>query len=83
MGKTIGERRVKIDFNTTGSTIVDNIKRRSAELIDLIESVRDIREFEDIDAITEYIRLRERAMTYIEDGCSIAVKAFYSEKTSQ
>ena len=37
--KTLGERRVRTDFNVDGSTAIDEIKQKSAECIDLVNSV--------------------------------------------
>lgn len=38
--KTVGEQRVRVDFNVAGSNIVDLIKRKSAELIDECENLK-------------------------------------------
>ena len=38
--QTLGEKRVKIDFNTTNNTMVDKIKIKTAELIDLCEELK-------------------------------------------
>jgi len=40
MEKTIGEKRVRTDFNISGDSKIDEIKAKSAELINLIESAR-------------------------------------------
>lgn len=37
---TLGERRVGVNFNPSGLTVVDSIKRKSADLIDLCEALR-------------------------------------------
>ncbi len=38
--KSLGEQRVRTDFNVTGSTLVDAIKQKSAELINLCEELK-------------------------------------------
>lgn len=35
--KSLGESRVRTDFNVSGSSIVDEIKQKTAELINLVE----------------------------------------------
>lgn len=37
--KTLGEARVRTDFNVSGSSVVDEIKQKSAELINLVNSL--------------------------------------------
>ena len=37
--KTLGEVRVRTEFNASGSTTVDKIKGRTAELIDYVNSI--------------------------------------------
>ncbi|RUP39798.1 MAG: hypothetical protein EKK63_09150 [Acinetobacter sp.] len=41
MEKTIGEQRMRTDFNVSGSTLVDTIKQKTAELINLCEDLRE------------------------------------------
>lgn len=65
---TRGEYRVGIDFNPSGSEIVDNIKRIAAEAIDLIDELED-------QGDAEIIRLKALAMTHAEDAAMWAVKA--------
>jgi len=38
--KTIGEVRVRTDFNPANDSVVDQIKQKTAELINLVESVK-------------------------------------------
>jgi len=74
--KTLGESRVKIDFNTTKDTLVDEIKKKSAELIDLCETMRDF----NIDMSSqEKMRVISLAQTGYEDACMWAVKANFTE----
>ena len=40
MKQTLGQRRVKADFNPSKTDLVDQIKNKSAELIDLVEQLR-------------------------------------------
>lgn len=64
---TLGEYRVGITFNPSGNAIVDEIKQKAAELIDLIEDIPS--------PIIEGTRLKALAMTHIEDAAMWAVKA--------
>lgn len=73
MTQTKGEYRVGIDFNPSASDLVGQIKRKAADLIDLIQ---EIREDHDGHAINPEIgRLKALAHTAIEDGAMWAVKA--------
>ena len=72
MKQTIGEHRVGIAFNPSEMGIVDEIKRKAADLIDLIESI----ESDGILHIDgEKRRAKSLAMTHIEDGAMWGVKA--------
>lgn len=62
--KTLGEARVRTDFNVTGSTVVDVIKQKSAELINLCESLKE-----------KDGRLASLAQTSFEEAAMWAVKA--------
>lgn len=66
---TKGEYRVGIDFNPSGDDLVGQIKRRAADLIDLIDQISDV------PAGPEVGRLQALAQTAIEDGAMWAVKA--------
>jgi len=70
--KTLGEKRVKADFNTTNDSLVDNIKRKAAELIDLCEEMRG-------EGSSEKQRLISLAQTDIENAAMWAVKANFTE----
>jgi len=65
--QTLGEKRVRIDFNVTGESAVDVIKQKSAELINIIASCPSEE--------GEVKRLMALAMTDIENGAMWAVKA--------
>lgn len=62
--KTVGETRVRTDFNVSGSDAVTQIKQKSAELIDLCEGLK-----------AKDGRLASLAQTSYEEGCMWAVKA--------
>ena len=71
---SVGERRVRIDFNTTGSTKVDLLKRATAHLIDGLEDLR-----QDVETSPnkyhDKLRLIALAQTAYEEGAMWAVKA--------
>ena len=62
--KTIGEQRVRTEFNPANSGIVDQIKQKSAELINLCEELK-----------TKDGRLASLAQTGDEEAAMWAVKA--------
>lgn len=62
--KTVGEQRVRTDFNVTGSDLVNIIKQKSAELINLCEELK-----------TKDGRLASLAQTSYEEAAMWAVKA--------
>jgi hypothetical protein len=70
---TLGEYRVGIPFNPSSNPIVDDIKRRAADLIDVCESMR--KESGDLETDAERNRLISIAQTYLEDAAMWAVKA--------
>lgn len=70
--QTKGEYRVGITFNPSASGLVDEIKRKAADLIDLIDSIPSDRESERGN---EAGRLKALAQTAVEDGAMWAVKA--------
>jgi len=65
---TLGEDRIRTKFNPSGNELVNVIKKRAAELIDLLEA-------EKPHAGTEKVRLLALAQTSLEDGAMWAVKA--------
>jgi len=71
MGK--GEFRVGSGFNPSGKALVDQIKRMSADLIDLIDEVSITPEGGKLAG--ERQRLKSLAQTAIEEGAMWAVKA--------
>lgn len=67
---SLGEYRVGIDFNPSGDDLVGQIKRKSADLIDLISSIPDGGSHSG-----ERRRLKALAMTEIESAAMWGVKA--------
>ena len=64
--KSIGEQRVRTDFNVTGSELVDIIKHKSADLINICEVLKT----NGKDA-----RLASLAQTSYEEAAMWAVKS--------
>lgn len=71
--QTLGQRRVKAEFNPSKTDLVDQIKNKSAELIDLIEQVDNGQERSG-----EQRRVMALAQTNVETGCMYAVKALFT-----
>jgi hypothetical protein len=67
---TIGERRVRTTFNPSANSAVDEIKQKTAELINMVDEIsrRD-------GADGEVKRLCALAQTHYEDAAMWAVKA--------
>jgi hypothetical protein len=61
---SIGEDRVRTKFNPSANSVVDQIKHKSAELIDLCETLK-----------SKDARLASLAQTHYEDAAMWAVKA--------
>jgi hypothetical protein len=61
---SIGEDRVRTKFNPSADTVVEQIKQKSAELIDLCETLK-----------AKDARLASLAQTHYEDAAMWAVKA--------
>lgn len=66
---TIGEQRVRVEFNPSGEGVVYDIKRHAAEMIDFIEKIK-----QQIPG-AEAGRLCSLAQTAYEEGAMWAVKA--------
>lgn len=64
MDYSIGEQRVRIEFNSSNSGLVDQIKRKTAELINLCEDLKE-----------KDPRLAALAQTAYEEAAMWAVKA--------
>lgn len=67
---TLGEDRVRTTFNPSANTSVDQIKQKTAELINLVQSLSTGRE-----AGSEFLRLQSLANTAYEEAAMWAVKA--------
>ena len=61
---TIGEQRVRTQFNPNNNTVIDQVKRKTAELIDLCETLKP-----------KDARLASLAQTEYEAAAMWAVKA--------
>lgn len=68
---TLGESRVRTAFNPSTKNLVDEIKQKSANLINLVETITG----DFTHAEPEQIRLMRLAQTAYEEGCMWAVKA--------
>lgn len=81
--KTIGEQRVRTSFNVSGDSVVDQIKRKSAELIDLMQALRNDEASKTYEQSPEekqrvsgeVFRLIALAQTAFEEAAMWAVKA--------
>lgn len=62
--KTLGEARVRTDFNVTNDSTVDLIKQKTAELINICETLKE-----------KDGRLASLAQTSFEEAAMWAVKA--------
>lgn len=85
MGQTLGQKIVKADFNPSKNELVDKIKNKSAELIDMIqlmvndEGVKPGNESYGEFNNSEKVRLSRIAQTEIETACMYAVKACFTQ----
>lgn len=76
MEKTLGEQRVRTDFNVAGSANVDKIKHLSAQLINLINDLPTPQvDNAPANLSGEFARCKAKALTEIEDGAMWGVKA--------
>lgn len=67
---SLGEDRVRVKFNPSDDALVSQIKQKSAELIDLCQSIPATGE-----KAGEVNRLKALAATHYEDAAMWAVKA--------
>lgn len=80
---TLGEQRVRVSFNQSNESVVDTIKQKSAEIIDLLQAVRADevsktydKSPEELQAQSgEKLRLIALAQTAYEEAAMWAVKA--------
>ena len=81
--KTIGEKRIRTSFNVSGDGVVDEIKCKSAALIDLLQAMRNDEASKTYDQSSEAMkalsgekfRLISLAQTVYEEAAMWAVKA--------
>jgi hypothetical protein len=67
--ESLGQRRVRLSFNPGGNDLVNEIKGKAAELIDLCA------QHMDKEGPSETLRLWSLAQTHFEDAAMWAVKA--------
>lgn len=67
--RTLGERRVRVDFNPSQEGIVYDLKRHTAAIIDLVQKVKEN------TSDPEALRLCSLAQTAYEEAAMWAVKA--------
>jgi hypothetical protein len=67
---SLGEDRVRVKFNPSATGLVDQIKQKTAELIDVCASIHP-----PVDYEGETRRLIALAQTHYEDAAMWAVKA--------
>jgi hypothetical protein len=80
---TLGEQRVRTTFNPSNESVVDRIKQKSAELIDLLQAERNDEVSKTYDKTPEQLqaqsgeklRLISLAQTAYEEAAMWAVKA--------
>lgn len=72
--KTLGQRRVRLNFNPSKIDTVHEIKVKAAELIDLIDGIQPLEA--DLGAnASDFHRCKAKAMTDVETAAMFAVKA--------
>jgi len=76
--RTIGEQRVRVEFNPSASGIVQEIKQAAAHLIDLVEAIPS--GLDSSQSTPAIRRLKALAQTAFEEGAMWAVKAATEEK---
>lgn len=81
MSQTLGQKRVKAEFNPAKNDLVDQIKNKSAELIDLVEKLRTQDSSGNATDILsgEKARIISIAQTEIETACMYGVKACFTD----
>lgn len=79
--KTLGEKRVRTEFNPSSTSEVDDIKQKTAEIINLLEDNLPSLDLSSESSIGrgETIRLFRIAQTEFEQAAMWAVKAFTSK----
>jgi hypothetical protein len=82
MSMTKGEYRVGINFNPSNDDMVGQIKRKAADLIDLIEGIQ-VNDLASDLRYNEVQRLKALASTEIESAAMWAVKAATKPEAKQ
>ncbi len=75
MEQTLGEKRVRTDFNVKSNSAVDHIKQKTAYLITNLEEMRVSGAFDNGEDSREFNRLVSLAQTSYEEAAMWAVKA--------
>lgn len=83
LAPTLGEQRIRVSFNPSNDSVVDKIKHKTAELIDLLQAVRNDEVSKTYDKSPdcmqqlsgEKLRLIAIAQTTYEEAAMWAVKA--------
>jgi hypothetical protein len=76
--KTVGEHLVRTTFNPSNNGLIDQIKQKSADLINLISQIED-----GTNVDYQAGRLKSLAIDNIENGAMWAVKAATCEKSEK
>ncbi len=72
--KSLGQERVRTDFNVENDDYISKLKNMSARLIDEIDQAACDPSWSE-ETLKEWLRLKALAMTSIEEGAMWAVKA--------
>lgn len=72
--QTLGETRVRTEFNPSNQDYISLLKQKTAELIDLVDMAANNPEWEDTK-LGEWKRLKVLAMTEYENAVMWATKA--------
>lgn len=72
--KSLGQERVRTDFNVENDDYISKLKNMSARLIDEIDQAACDPSWSE-KTLEEWLRLKALAMTSIEEGAMWAVKA--------
>lgn len=84
MSQTLGQKRVRLDFNPSANNTVHQVKKLTADLIDLLEAYKnDLLSTNaytvDPKVFSETLRLIDFAQTAAEEASQWGVKALTSE----
>lgn len=75
--KSLGEARVRVSFNVTDNSVVNELKLLAAQLINTISAIEDGTNRVDSKEVG---RLKALAMTAVEEAAMWAVKAETSDR---